>query len=92
MKPFFITISDTNVGLIITGIFGIITLLLTLVVIPLLNRIIRKQEKLHLQVNGMKDELIKATKELGEAVGKAQGREEMKQEIKDEFTDQSKSL
>jgi len=74
-------LSDTNTGLIITGIFGIIMVLLTTMIIPMLNRLIRRQEIIHKQMNGMKDQLVEATKSLGEAVGKAQGREELKTEL-----------
>jgi hypothetical protein len=81
MKIFFLTLSDTNVGLIITGIFGIITLILTLVLIPMLNKLLARQTVLSKQVNGMKDELVQATKALGLAVGKAQGREQLKAEL-----------
>ena len=68
-------------GLVITGIFGMLTLLLTLVIIPMLNKLIARQNILSKQVNGMKTELVDATRALGEAIGKAQGREELKAEL-----------
>lgn len=81
MKTFFL-LSDLNIGIIISGVFGIVTLILTLVVIPLLNKIITRQAIIHSEINGMKDELIQSTKELGEAVGKAQGRADVLEELK----------
>lgn len=80
MKLFYL-LSDVNAGLIITGIFSIATLLVTLVVIPMLNRILNKQAQIHNEINGMKSELVQATRELGEAVGKAQGRAELRTEL-----------
>jgi len=79
MKTHFL-LSDVNTGLIISGVFGIVTLLVTLVVIPLLNKVIAKQNIIHSQLDGMKDELVQATKALGEAVGNAQGRAELRGE------------
>lgn len=70
-------LSDGNVTAIITGIFGVVTLLLTLVVIPLLNRILVAQKSNHAALTAlatMKTELIEATKALGEAMGYAKGR------------------
>lgn len=80
----FLLLSDTNVGLIIAGIISVVTLLVSLVIIPFLNKIVETHVKtLHVQMNGMKDELVRTTSALANALGNREGRAELTQEQKD---------
>lgn len=48
------------------------------------NKMSKKQDVIHNQINGMKDQLMKETKDAGLAEGNLAGRKEQTQERKDE--------
>lgn len=55
------------------------------------NEVKKEVEIVKVQTDGIKDELVQKTKELGEAIGKALGREEQKNEAASEKTQQNVS-
>lgn len=83
METFFL-VSETNFATII-AVFSPIVLL---VIVPLLNKIINKQDNIIRNTDGMKDELVMATAALNEAIGIAKGRAQLKQEIAEKQTEE----
>ena len=71
---------------IITGIFSLISLVITLLIKRKIEIVDVKVDTYHKEVNGMKGELVEAVKAKGEAEGNLKGRLEQTQERKDSET------
>jgi hypothetical protein len=72
--------SDVIVGQIITGVVSLVSLYMTLVITRKQNKSDEKVDGLGKSIDGMKTELVEATKLKGEAEGNLQGRKERAEE------------
>lgn len=75
--------TEGTIQLIITSVFGLATVLVTLLIKRGQEQQARKVDKLHDDVNGKMQQLIESKEAAASAIGKAEGRAEEKQEQKD---------